>query len=237
MNTESSIYIPRMSTRWTEDGIRNIIKKNRIGMVSRVDFTSINKKPGFGKDIGQIVMSAFVYFYDPKKTCSFEPITKFWSTIESDSAFNIQISDNEYWICLKNKRPIKYLHQVDENCRQLEKLVTVQNEEIKQLKMTVDSLSKTVEQLLGGLYCQRTQEGCLTAFKAIGIKELSPAKSKDNTNPSGILSRTRQGDAHEKRIAKLEHFIEHHISSDVILGDCDECGCCDCYSHCYDCVN
>jgi hypothetical protein len=54
-----------MSTLHTVASIKNIMSSYRIGTVERVDFTPINKKPGFGENVDEIVMSAFVHFSDP----------------------------------------------------------------------------------------------------------------------------------------------------------------------------
>ena len=44
----------------------------RIGTVTRVDFTPINKQPGFGKEGDIVVKSAFVHFSDPSLTADNE---------------------------------------------------------------------------------------------------------------------------------------------------------------------
>ena len=65
MNSPVSIYIPRMSTKWNDEGIKRMMTLFLIGTVSHVDFTPINKKPGFGENVDFEVMSAFVHFSDP----------------------------------------------------------------------------------------------------------------------------------------------------------------------------
>jgi hypothetical protein len=224
MNTESSIYIPRMSTKWTEEGIRGVMQDHRIGMVSRVDFIPINKRPGFGEDVDQIVVSAFVHFYDPYITVDnrhlfqFEMYmgnTEFWEAIESDTPWKLQVLDSEYWICLQNKNPVQRTmmnnHQIVENGRYLESIVTEQAEEIKKLKETVDELTKKLDgvhkavyQLVDGLYCQKTQSGMIGIHRhhlGFGYSDGSTAK---DTHNSKHWPTTRQGDINTKRIENLE---------------------------------
>ena len=51
MSIYSSIYIPRMSIEHNEASIRRVMEYYRIGTVECVDFTPINKQPGFGENI------------------------------------------------------------------------------------------------------------------------------------------------------------------------------------------
>jgi len=46
-NTPMSIYIPRMANSTTESHVMEIFHIYKIGDVRRVDFTPLNKKPGF----------------------------------------------------------------------------------------------------------------------------------------------------------------------------------------------
>lgn len=225
MNSYVSIYIPRMSTVWTEYGVKIVMERMKVGTVSYVDFTPIHKKPGFGEDIDS-VMSAFVHFEDPlfgmdgKYHCmSGFPLNEFWTAIENGKSYKIQACPEEYWICLKNKNPIKRtlmnIHQVVENGRYLENLVTSQAEEIKNLKETVDNLRQTVYQLLGGLYCQRTQGGVLNIHvKNIGCSDNGRVLEND-THPFGIWPTTRQGDQNSKRIEKIEETLRNITNFDL----------------------
>jgi hypothetical protein len=153
VNTNLSIYIPRMSTRWTQEGISEVMSKKFIGTVSYVDFTPINKKPGFGEDVDSVVKSAFIHF---SEDCH-ESIMKneFWRTIESGSSYKLQL-EREYWICLKNKNPVQRtlmnIHQVVENGRHLENLIASQSEEIKLMKEIVYKQQKDIEALCMSIY-------------------------------------------------------------------------------------
>jgi hypothetical protein len=225
MNSCVSIYIPRMSYLWTEDSIRNIMNKNGFGTVTHVDFTPINKKPGFAEDYESTLMSAFVHFMDPVLCADGKyywmtgaPLGEFWTTIAQGNSYKLPVTKDEYWICLKNKNPIKRtlmnIHQVVENGRHLESLITRQAEEIKNLKDTVDELSKKLDgihgavyQLIGGLFCQRTQGGIMDVHMYnLGFEQYSTTKY--DTHPSGIWPTTRQGDINRTRIEQLEKKVK-----------------------------
>jgi hypothetical protein len=165
MMTNTSIYIPRMSITWTETAIREVMTCYQIGTVSYVDFTPINQKPGFSENVDQVFKSAFVHFSSPALSSDGKyhfvsyplkvntplPLA-FWSTIQNEEPYKLQVSPKEYWICLKNKKPVQRtlmnIHQVVENGRYLENLVTAQAEDIKKLKDTVDGLHKIIYQIL-----------------------------------------------------------------------------------------
>ena len=234
MNSHVSIYIPRMSTVWTEDGVKEIMRKYGIGTVTHVDFTPINKKPGFAEDYECATMSAFVHFMDPVLSADGKyywmtgaQLGQFWTTIANGQSYKLQVTRDEFWICLKNKNPIKRtlmnIHQVVENGRHLESLVTTQAEEIKNLKETVEDLTKkldgihgTVYQLIGGLFCQRTQSGMIDFhLKGLGLMEYKNATTKYDTHPSGIWPTTRQGDENRKRIEQLENTLKTMLEFDA----------------------
>jgi len=189
------------------------MRQNGLGTITRVDFTPIHKKPGFVEDHKCAAMSAFVHFTDPGICAdgkyywmTGETLGQFWTTIANGEAYELQVSKNEYWICLPNKNPVQRtlmnIHQVVENGRHLENLITTQAAEIKNLTETVDNLSKKLEgvhdviyQLVGGLYCQRTQSRMIDMhFYHLGFEEYKNVTNKYDTHPSGIWPTTRQGD-------------------------------------------
>ena len=241
MMSYTSIYIPRMSTHWTETTIRQVMFDCHIGYVTHVDFTPINKKPGFGENVDSVVMSAFVHFSDPilksdghyhfrTENCPGSPNNHvlFWATIETEQPYKMKVGPKEYWICLKNKNPVQRtlmnIHQVVENGRYLENLVTAQAEEIKNLKETIerqekaiDGLQRVVYQLIGGLYCQRNQSDMIH----LHLDVLYGREPSDKPVKSSIWPTTRQGDENRDRIEKLEHFIEHHILPEATTRFCD----------------
>ena len=231
MNVNASLYIPRMSTRWTETKIRELMADGYIGTVAYVDFTPINKKPGFGENVDSVVKSAFVHFSEPvlrsdgnyyfdSRVCDF--CKSFWSEIQRGEPINLQVSPKEYWICLKNKNPIQRtlmnIHQVVENGRHVENLVTTQAQEIKNLKETIDRQEKAIDglqqvvyQLIGGLYCQRNQSDMIK----LHVDVLFGREPSDKPIKGNIWPTTRQGVENEARIEKLEHFIQCHIAPET----------------------
>jgi len=155
MVSVTSIYIPRISTVWDEESIKNIMATYFIGIVSYVDFAPINPKPGFTENHNVLFRSAFVHFSDSQLTHRYSyaanyNYTWFWNIIYAEKAYKLKVSETEYWICLKNKKPIQRtimnIHQVVENCRHLEHVVTTQADEIKTLKETIARLEKKVEE-------------------------------------------------------------------------------------------
>jgi len=221
MTSYTSIYIPRMSTLHTVESIKNIMSSYRIGTVERVDFTPINKKPGFGENVDEIVMSAFVHFSDPLlgyDNCynymsdSYLGNNDFWDDMTCNQPYKLQISRNEYWICLKNKNPVQYtmmnIHQVVENSRHLEKLVEEQNNKIQKLEEKIDNMDSVIKQLIGGLFCQSTQQGVLdNHLRVLDGEGFSQEELPENTHNWSHWPTTRQGDDCEKRISELEVYM------------------------------
>jgi hypothetical protein len=154
----TSIYIPRMSVNHTEDTVRKVMHDFRIGTVRHVDFIPINKKPGFVENFDQVMMSAFVYFSDPWlssaddmydfKNERYMGNIQFLNTIAAGDVNQINVSEKEYWLCLKNKKPIQRtimnIHQVVENGRYLENLVQEQAKKIEDLERKLECILKTV---------------------------------------------------------------------------------------------
>ncbi len=227
MNSIKSIYVPRMSTRWTEEAVMEKMARYGFGKVSNVDFTPINKKPGFGENVDLVVKSAFIHFE------FINSIYTLWDTLENNGSYKFQVDTNEYWILLKNKNPIQRtlmnIHQVVENGRHLESLITEQANEIKNLKETIDELTEKiygvhniVYQLIGGLFCQANQKGIIKChLKELGIGNYEDVTTEHDTHPFGIWPTTRQGDENSRRIENLEHFIEHHILPEAKTCCCD----------------
>jgi len=208
----TSIYIPRMSTRHTEASIKNIMLSFGIGNVERVDFTPINKKPGFGEHVDDVVMSAFVHF-SSYMSDSYIGV-ECWDMISRDQPYRLHITYNEYWICLKNKNPVKRtmmnVHQIVENGRYLENLVEEQKNKIQELEEKIDNMDSVIRQFIGGLFCQKTQEGILELHcQVLDGEGSSPKPLPENTSKWTSWPTTRQGDECEKRIENLEHIVQN----------------------------
>ena len=187
-----------MSVHYNELSVANIMFDYKIGTVTRVDFTPINKQPGFSEEGDVVVKSAFVHFSDPiltsdneyhyRSTTAFSN-QAFWDAINySNGSYTITFSEREYWICLKNKNPVRRtmmnLHQVVESGRHLENLIEEQSKKLEEQSKKLEEQSKKIEeqsttikaieekmegmhevlyQLLGGLYNQKTQAGSLNS--------------------------------------------------------------------------
>ena len=142
----ASIYIPRMDIKDTEDFVRIVLQTHyKFGIVNRVDFTAINKKRGFTENTNGSYKSAFVHFESIQNKM-------FIHTIERGNPYKIYFAKDEYWICLKNKNPVKTtfmnIHQVVENGRYLENLIAEQEMRIKEQSNTIEELKEAVKTLL-----------------------------------------------------------------------------------------
>ena len=225
MNSSVSIYIPRMSAMWTEDGVRSVMQDHHIGTVSRVDFISINKKPGFGENVDSVVRSAFVHFSDPYLTRDdhyqfrFEMYmgnTEFWEAIESGETWKLQVLDREYWLCAQNKNPVQRtmmnIHQVVENGRHLEQLVVDQAEEIKKLKEQRDAHEKRIA-VLEQLICNhiRSPDIHVSFDSPPDTADCEKDESQDtelyHQKHSIIAQQKRRIDALEERLQTLENDL------------------------------
>jgi hypothetical protein len=145
MNANISIYIPRISNVWTEIAVKNFMEREFSATVIDIDFIPINKKPGFKEDIESKFISAFVHFIVPDCYLDNRYLSGgIWTKILNGEAHNLRVSKDEYWICLKNKNPVKRtrmnIHQVVENGRHLENLIMEQTEDIEILKQHTHSL-------------------------------------------------------------------------------------------------
>jgi hypothetical protein len=223
MNFPFSLYIPRMSTKHDEVSVKQYLEMLRIGIVSRVDFTPINKKPGFGENVDTVVKSAFIHFFDatPGYFGNGFPYSKsFWSKLSSGESCKIGITLDEYWIFLKNTNPVQNtfmnIHQIVENGRHLESLIQEQANMLKEQAKTITKLSNKLEgvhmvvySIIGGIYNQRTQGESLDRLLDLLLDRND--KEKDNTDVDTsrwtIWPTIRQGDECEERIAVLEKML------------------------------
>lgn len=230
-----------MSIDHTEESVAYYMSQYGIGHVIYVDFTPINKRPGFGENVDQVVKSAFVHFSDPylgsdnmyhfqdtsslrisvlPNTVTFWNSTALWNCISSGKSYRLKISQNEYWICLRNNKPVQRtmmnIHQVVENGRHLEGLIEAQaktiqeqTDKIKELERKLEGTHEVLYQLIGGLYCPQSQQGIQILHQRVlkGITNPQTAPLPEDTHKWGFKPTTRQGDDCERRIDRLEKFI------------------------------
>jgi tRNA U34 5-carboxymethylaminomethyl modifying enzyme MnmG/GidA len=143
----------------------------------------------------------------------------FWDDITCNQPYKLQISRNEYWICLKNKNPVQYtmmnIHQVVENSRHLENLVEEQKNKIQKLEEKISNIDEVIKQLVGGLFCQSTQEGILENYlRVLDGEGFSSKLLPEDTHNWNHWPTTRQGDDCEKRIADLERYMRD-VTGDI----------------------
>lgn len=210
-----------MSVEYTEEMIAYYMIHDKIGIVSYVDFTSINQKPGFGENVDEVVKSAFVHFSATNLSNH-----DFWHTIATGQPYKLKIKSDEYWLCLKNNNPIQRtlmnLHQVVENGRHLEgliesqaKIIQEQANKLEELERKLEGTHDVVYSLLGGLFHQEEQTGILSLhMDNLFCRETSSNTKLKYLSKWGIWPTTRQGDECEKKIAELEDKFQKFKSKD-----------------------
>jgi hypothetical protein len=231
MSSTLSIYIPRMAAHHDEESIINVMTNYGIGTVSHVDFTTVNKQPGFVENVDNYMKSAFVHFSDPMMSSSDNNYhynsrrtlgnENFWNIVlYRDGPYKLQISLGEYWLCLENTNPVQRtlmnVHQIVENGRYLEKLIEEQSQTIKKLENKLEGLHNVVYQLVGGLFNHQTQAGIMAIHHHImGFNNC--ASIHNDTSKWEISPTTLQGDENERRIESLEQTVR-----DMLNYDCPE---------------
>uniref|UniRef100_A0A6C0JXG7 Uncharacterized protein n=1 Tax=viral metagenome TaxID=1070528 RepID=A0A6C0JXG7_9ZZZZ len=135
MSSPLSFYIPIISTSYMEDDIKQIFGQN-VGKVTRVDFTSANSRPGQGKPGPAIIRSAYVYISCFYRTHLAENIERIVFGLKR--GFRFTVAPREYWILLKNHKPIpscdQNIHQLAERLRIAESIASSQQSQIDSLK-------------------------------------------------------------------------------------------------------
>ena len=225
----SSIFIPRIHSRRTIEEVTAAFKKNDFGIVSRVDFTPINKRPGFGEDVDSVVKSAFVHFSE-----LFESGQSIYWVASQGEAYKFYPFRNsrEYWLILPARNPIHDTMmnnaQIVENCRLLENRVKEQDAKIKELEEKLEGVHNVVYQLLGGLFNKRTQTRILHTHLSYLLPNERLYKNLNQSNEEEskwcIWPTTRQGDANEERIARLEEILlpRHDLHHSYLFDLSDE---------------
>ena len=217
-----------MAAHHDEESIINVMTNYGIGTVSHVDFTTVNKQPGFVENVDNYMKSAFVHFSDPMMSSSDNNYhynsrrtlgnENFWNIVlYRDGPYKLQISLGEYWLCLENKNPVQRtlmnVHQIVENGRYLEKLIEEQSQTIKKLENKLEGLHNVVYQLVGGLFNHQTQAGIMAIHHHImGFN--NSASIHNDTSKWDISPTTRQGDENDRRIESLEQTVRDMLIFD-----------------------
>lgn len=233
-----SFYIPRIDvTVATEVYVKNVFAEAGVGKVSRVDFTSIDKKVGFSEEDTPIQLSAFVHFeqlYKNKLTelilvaikdetpFKFFPHQTTATPPKFQDGYRRRIGGSFYWLILKNLTPVVQTRlntsQIVENCRFLERTVSEQADKIALLENKLANCVEAVNQLIGGLWNQRTQHSVIEVHQKALLGEsasFNPEKVEKDTSKWGIWPTTRQGDTNEVRIENLERQLSELTAQDV----------------------
>ena len=162
-----SVYIPRIHSRWTEVDIACLFETTQFGVVKRVDFLPIDNHTATTKRTD--IIRAFVHFsevYNTKYTL------EILDAIDSGECFRQHISQEEFWMLLKNKNPVLEtrlnIHQVVENAtilehrvdeyeiymgdierdyREVKKVVEEQAATIQRLEMNIGRLEMHIDEL------------------------------------------------------------------------------------------
>ena len=212
---------------------KDVIREfNYIGAVTRVDFAPLGKKPGFKENVCSETKSAFVHvaeLFTLGKT-----IVTYIQT-KGPYKFYISTISSEFWTLSKANKPIQgtmmNTSQIVQNCRYLENKVeeqaakleqqAIQLEEqaadIRALNEKLSGVHTVVYQLLGGLFCQKSQSQVMSEY----IEDLYPDSSSSSRrrfgepddSKWGIWPTTRQGDDCERRIADLEDELNAAINA------------------------
>ena len=223
--TVFSIYIPRIKSEdCREEYVSRVFDEAGVGKVSRVDFTSIHKRAGFTEEHSDEELSAFVHFMQLYKNplvglilkhIQDETPFKFFPHKTSDFGNGYKRIGGTYWMLLPNLFPVPETRmntsQIVENCRFLEKTVADQAERIVLLGKNLANCVETVNQLIGGVWNQRTQSAVIVCHQKTLFGERDPfnpeTEEDQDTSKWGIWPTTRQGDANETRIEELERKL------------------------------
>jgi len=209
-----SFYIPLMPAKYDKKQVKTIFKQLNIGKVKRIDFTSMNKKPGFMEKNDANMKSAFIHMESIYSNSFTESI--FQKLYIESKAYKIYPENNNYyWLLLKANNPIPETimnkHQIVENCRYLEDKIEQQADIIKFLEDKLAGVQNVLEEMILGLYCPTTQSEAMN----IHLKELHRTdyfkqgkKLNKNINRWEHYPTTRQGDSNEIRIKYLEKMAE-----------------------------
>lgn len=222
--TVFSIYIPRIKSEdCREEYVSRVFDEAGVGKVSRVDFTSIHKRTGFTEENSDEELSAFVHFTQLYKNplvglilkhIQDENPFKFFPHKTSDFGNGNKRIGGTYWMLLPNLFPVPETRmntsQIVENCRFLEKTVADQAERIILLENNLANCVETVNQLIGGVWNQRTQCAVIDCHQKTLFGErdpFNPDTEDQDTSNWGLWPTTRQGDANETRIEELERKL------------------------------
>jgi uncharacterized coiled-coil protein SlyX len=149
MSSQFSLYIPIISTGYSEEDIKQIFHQN-VGNVTRVDFAPAKSKPGQKLHSPAIIRSAYVYISCYYRTRLSDNIQR--TVFGLQKGFRLTVAPSEYWVLLKNRNPIpscdQNIHQLAERLRIVENLVSSQRNQIETLNHMLIEQGKYSERIL-----------------------------------------------------------------------------------------
>jgi len=165
INNMISFYIPRISTKYSEEDVINTFYLVYIGVVKRVDFTPITPKKtndlNINVNTNTKFQSAFVHMNFMYNSIFANEVYNTTYVNNRSFKFNANPNDShEFWLILKNLNPIPEtnlnIHQVVENARLLEEKVLNQEKLIEEQQKTIElqtgqieRIQETINQLTG----------------------------------------------------------------------------------------
>lgn len=213
---------------------KDIIREfNYIGRVTRVDFAPLGKKPGFREHIYDNVKSAFVHMTE---LFTLGRVVETYIQTTGPYKFYLSSTTGEFWTLSKANKPIQgtmmNTAQIVQNCRYLENKVEQQATRLEQqatqleeqaadiraLNEKLNGVHTVVYQLLGGLFCQKSQAQIMSEHMDFLYPDDSSTSSRSRFGETDdskwtIWPTTRQGDDCERRIADLEADLDAAIKA------------------------
>jgi hypothetical protein len=224
-------YIPSISAITSAKDVTR--EFNYIGVVTRVDFAPLGKKPGFQETVSTDTKSAFVHMGE-----LFAQGRVIESCIKMFGSYKLHLSpiSSEFWTLLKANNPVQgtmmNTSQIVANCRYLENIVKKQATrleeqatqleqqaaDIRALNEKLTGVHTVVYQLLGGLFCQKSQAQIMSEHVEYLYPDDSSTSSRSRFGEPDdskwtIWPTTRQGDDCERRIADLEADLDAAINA------------------------
>jgi hypothetical protein len=201
--SQSSFYIPRMGIDVTEDDVKYAFtyNNNYIGEVARVDFTPINKQPGFYEDLSGTAKSAFVHMTTVYSNPLTDAIRRKFSEKKAFKFILPNCNNCAYWLLLNNNHPVQptmmNVNQIAENSRFLQSKIEEQNETIRRLENKLEALTKMVYMLIGDDAKSESTHSSMPDLVNIvsdeddSLPDLVSVSSDENGSVSSVSSRIR----------------------------------------------
>ena len=137
-----SLYIPRIHCKYTAENVMNYFHVWGVGNVKRVDFLPIENVTN--------MQSAFVHFHTIYINILTDHLAE--KLITENGSFKIQVTTSEYWIVMRNKKPIiettMNIHQMAAYIKEIEEKVEKQATALEKQEAQIKELSNMVTKLV-----------------------------------------------------------------------------------------